>query len=222
MNEWTLIIPSGGTGTRMGADRPKQYLEIEQKPIIIHTLLALDVLFHQPRFIVSMETSWMEYLQHHLNLENLAARCTLVQGGIERYHSVKNALPLVATRWVGVHDAVRPFVSAATVLRIKDALAHAEAVIPTVPLRDSLRKLTPNGSAFVPRSAFVAVQTPQCFHTKTLLEAYQKPFDPNITDDASLVESAGIPVQTVLGNDENLKITTPLDFVLAQQLLANR
>ncbi len=220
MNPWTLIVPSGGVGSRMGADRPKQYLEIQEKPILLHTLLALDRYFEEPKFIVSMDPLWRDYVQAHLRGFSLEKRCVLVDGGRERYDSVKNALALVDTPWTGVHDAVRPFVSRETVERIQAAIASNDGVVPVVPLRDSLRKSTLNGSQAVPRSEYLSVQTPQCFATEILRTAYQQAFDPSLTDDASLVERIGKKVGLIQGNDENIKITTPLDLMLAQHLIA--
>ncbi|MBM3164492.1 MAG: 2-C-methyl-D-erythritol 4-phosphate cytidylyltransferase [Bacteroidetes bacterium] len=222
MNPWTLIVPSGGIGSRMATERPKQYLEIGQQPIILHTLMALDLYFDSPQFIVALETPWMEFLTDHLAGLDLQHRCRLVEGGKERYNSVKNALQHVTTPLVGVHDAVRPFVSQETVNRIKTAITTNDAVIPVVPLRDSLRKRFSEASVAVQRSEFMSVQTPQCFRSKVLEKAYLLEFDASITDDASLVERDGIAIYSVQGNEENIKITTPLDFILAQHLISQR
>ena len=219
MNNWTLIVPAGGVGSRMGANRPKQYLEIAGKPILIYTLKALDQHFHQPKFILAMAVEWIEYLLPFLNEAGLTERCTLVAGGKERYDSVKNALTKVNTPWVGVHDAVRPFVSQETIERLCEHIKIHAAVIPVVGLKESLRKQTSIGTEAVDRSQYMNVQTPQCFHVPLLKSAYELPFNETVTDDASLVERMGVPIQTVLGNDENIKITTPVDLVLATHLI---
>ncbi len=219
MNNWTLIVPAGGVGSRMGANRPKQYLEIAGKPILIYTLKALDQHFHQPKFILAMAVEWIEYLLPFLNEAGLTERCTLVAGGKERYDSVKNALTKVNTPWVGVHDAVRPFVSQETIERLCEHIKNHAAVIPVVGLKESLRKQTSIGTEAVDRSQYMNVQTPQCFHVPLLKSAYELPFNETVTDDASLVERMGVPIQTVLGNDENIKITTPVDLVLATHLI---
>jgi|1048.fasta_scaffold05692_5 2-C-methyl-D-erythritol 4-phosphate cytidylyltransferase len=219
MNKWTLIVPAGGVGSRMGANRPKQYLEIAGKPLLIYTLKALDEHFHQPTFILAMAPEWVEYMLPFLNEAELTERCTIVSGGKERYDSVKNALTEVRTPWVGVHDAVRPFVSQETVERLNEGIAHHAAIIPVVGLKESLRKKTSLGTEAVDRSYFMNVQTPQCFHLEHLQRAYEIPFDETVTDDASLVERTGVTIHTVLGNDENIKITTPIDLLLAKQLV---
>lgn len=219
MNKWTLIVPAGGVGSRMGANRPKQYLEIEGKPILIYTLKALDQHFQQPKFIVSMAPEWMEYMLPFLQEAGLTERCQLVAGGKERYDSVKNALNEVSTPWVGVHDAVRPFVSRETIERLCEHIKNHAAVIPVAGLKESLRKRTPTGTEAVDRSQYVTVQTPQCFHVSLLKHAYELPFNETVTDDASLVERLGEEIYTVVGNDENIKITTPLDLMLATHLI---
>lgn len=219
MNKWTLIVPAGGVGSRMGANRPKQYLEIAGKPILIYTLKALDKHFQQPKFIVAMAPEWMEYMLPFLQEAGLTERCTLVAGGKERYDSVKNALNEVRTPWVGVHDAVRPFVSKETIERLCEHIKNHAAVIPVAGLKESLRKKTSTGTEAVDRSQYVNVQTPQCFHVSLLKRAYELPFNETVTDDASLVERLGEEIYTVDGNDENIKITTPLDLVLATHLI---
>jgi 2-C-methyl-D-erythritol 4-phosphate cytidylyltransferase len=203
----------------MGANRPKQYLEIEGKPILFYTLKALNQHFHQPKFILAMAPEWVEYMLPFLNEAGLTERCTLVAGGKERYDSVKNALNEVSTPWVGVHDAVRPFVSKETIERLCEHIKKYAAVIPVAGLKESLRKRTYPGTEAVDRSQYVNVQTPQCFHVSLLKRAYELPFNETVTDDASLVERLGEEIYTVVGNDENIKITTPLDLVLATHLI---
>jgi 2-C-methyl-D-erythritol 4-phosphate cytidylyltransferase len=166
-----------------------------------------------------MAAEWIEYLLPFLNEAGLTERCTLVAGGKERYDSVKNALTKANTPWVGVHDAVRPFVSQETIERLCEHIKIHAAVIPVVGLKESLRKQTSIGTEAVDRSQYMNVQTPQCFHVPLLKSAYELPFNETVTDDASLVERMGVPIQTVLGNDENIKITTPVDLVLATHLI---
>jgi len=221
MDEWTIIVPAGGVGTRMGAERPKQYLEIDGQPLLLYTLLALDKQFDHPRFIIALASAWKTYLLPFIVQSGLNDRCVFVEGGEERYHSVKNALSYVQTNYVAVHDAVRPFVSQGCITRLMDAIKVNEAVIPVVQLKESLRQIENDQTHAVDRSAFLSVQTPQCFHSPVLQRAYELGFDPTVTDDASLVERLGVKVETVLGNDENIKITTPLDFILAEQLIHN-
>jgi 2-C-methyl-D-erythritol 4-phosphate cytidylyltransferase len=120
---------------------------------------------------------------------------------------------------VGVHDAVRPFVSRETIERLCEHIKTHAAVIPVAGLKESLRKRTSTGTEAVDRSQYMNVQTPQCFHVSLLKSAYELPFNETVTDDASLVERLGEEICTVIGNDENIKITTPLDLVLATHLI---
>ena len=219
MNKWTFVIPSGGVGARMGADRPKQYLEINGMPLIMHTLKNIDSTFAKPFFVLSMDSAWIPFLEPYLHDAGLSERCRFVDSGQERYDSVKNTLSHIQTPWVGVHDAVRPFVSEGTSARITAALAQHKAVIPVMPIKESIRKWTAAGSEALDRSSFVTVQTPQCFQEDVIKNAYALPYDDSITDDASLVERSGTPVCCVEGNVENIKITHRMDLLLAQHLL---
>jgi 2-C-methyl-D-erythritol 4-phosphate cytidylyltransferase len=203
----------------MGSDRPKQYLELCEKPLLIHTLKALDQYFNQPKFIIAMDLSWEEYVLSYLIQEGLKDRCCIVSGGKERYDSVKNALERVDTTWVGVHDAVRPFVSMNTINHLMAGIVQYPAIIPVLPLKDSLRRLHPNHSEAMNREEFACVQTPQCFHVNVLKHAYALPLEETFTDDASLVEHSGVKIHCVSGNEENIKITSPIDLLLAEQLL---
>ncbi len=219
MSQWTIIVPAGGVGSRMGSDRPKQYLELCEKPLLIHTLKALDRYFNQPKFIIAMDLSWKEYVLSFLIQEGLKDQCCIVSGGKERYDSVKNALERVNTTWVGVHDAVRPFVSMNTINHLMAGIVQYPAIIPVLPLKDSLRRLHPNHTEAMKREEFACVQTPQCFHADVLKRAYALPLEETFTDDASLVEYSGIKIHCVSGNEENIKITSPIDLLLAEQLL---
>jgi 2-C-methyl-D-erythritol 4-phosphate cytidylyltransferase len=129
----------------MGANRPKQYLEIAGKPILFYTLRALNQYFHQPKFILAMAPEWAEYMLPFLIEAGIHERCTVVSGGKERYDSVKNALGHVETPWVAVHDAVRPFITKETVDRLGSTMDLHSAVIPVVDLKESLRKKTATG-----------------------------------------------------------------------------
>lgn len=222
MNPWTLIVPSGGIGSRMGAERPKQYLEINGQPILLHTLRVLDEYFDNPVFIVPVANEWRDYVQRTLENHPLGGKAVLVSGGKERYDSVKNALSSLNTPWVAVHDAVRPFVNRVTVERLKEALSNYQAAIPVLELKESIRKRTQECTLAANRSAFVSVQTPQCFHSEVLKAAYEQSFDEALTDDASVVERLGVSIHCVFGNEENIKITTPTELIVATHRLEHR
>lgn len=215
----TIIITAGGVGKRMGANQPKQFIELKGRPILFYTIekfLAFDstiqVILVLPKDHIS---TWTKLCAHH----KFNCDVTIVEGGKERFHSVKNGLKLVKGDIVGIHDAVRPFV-ADTV--INACFAHAKlngSAIPVIPPKESLRMLLKKDSKGVDRADYVLVQTPQVFSKDMIVIAYDNKYNNTFTDDASVVEAAGGIIHTVQGNDENIKITTPIDLKLATLLL---
>lgn len=212
----SVIITAGGIGKRMGGSVPKQFLLLAGKPVLIHTLERFNTLLPDAQFILSLPSDWQEYWQELATKYNLNAPHILANGGAERFHSVKNALALATGTTVFVHDAVRPFFSKATITRCQDALRENLAVVPVINIKETLRELIGLQSKTVDRTYFRLVQTPQCFHRDVLVKAYDQDYDPAFTDDASVVERAGTAVVLVEGNEENIKLTTPLDMQLAE------
>ncbi|MGY8927038.1 MAG: IspD/TarI family cytidylyltransferase, partial [Flavobacteriales bacterium] len=139
--------------------------------------------------------------------------------GEERYHSIKNALSYCYGDYVWIHDGVRPLVNEKTLNSCAKAIRKHDAVIPIIAVPDSLRRVQGSQSNAVPRSEYVFVQTPQCFKRDVILKAYNIPFSPEITDDASLVEQSGVEIKCVQGNLENIKITNKFDVKFAELYL---
>lgn len=214
-----VVIVAGGQGVRMGADRPKQFLEIGGKPILRHTIerfLAFDPSFE---VIVVLPSAQKEWWRDYCRQSGFLERYSIVSGGITRFHSVQNALRFVGDEGlVAVHDGVRPLVSRALLERIFAAAKKAPAVIPAVPVVESVRRVEEDASVPVSRDGLVLVQTPQVFAADVLKKAYDQPFSPSFTDDASVVEASGVRVHVVSGDRINLKITTPEDLQLAEGL----
>ncbi|MBR0222884.1 MAG: 2-C-methyl-D-erythritol 4-phosphate cytidylyltransferase [Bacteroidales bacterium] len=216
------VIVAGGQGVRMGADRPKQFLEIDGKPILRHTIErfldfdpAVELILVLP---AAQKAWWRDYCRDTGFLE----RYTMVSGGITRFHSVQNALKYVGDAGVvAVHDGVRPLIGRDLLARLFDAAEHCKAVIPVVPVVESVRRMEEEGEKSIPvcRDGLVLVQTPQLFAADVLKEAYRQAFSTAFTDDASVVEAAGVRVHAVAGNRLNLKITTPDDLQIARALM---
>lgn len=214
-----VVIVAGGQGVRMGADRPKQFLEIGGKPILRHTIerfLAFDPSFE---VIVVLPSAQKEWWRDYCRQSGFLERYSIVSGGITRFHSVQNALQYVGVQGlVAVHDGVRPLVSRPLLERIFAAAEEAPAVIPAVPVVESVRRVEEDASVPVNRDGLVLVQTPQVFAADVLKKAYDQPFSPSFTDDASVVEASGVRVHVVPGDRMNLKITTPEDLQFAEGL----
>ena len=219
------IIVAGGSGTRFGAQMPKQFLELGGKPILMRTIEAfvgnerdcsLDV-------IVTLPADQFELWQQLCERHSFSVPHHIVAGGDSRWHSVKNALDSIVDAAdvdvIAVHDGVRPLVTAALIKRALDTARLHGSAIPVVTLNDSVRQLDGETSHALNRSSLRAVQTPQVFEAGLLMDAYRQPFDALFTDDASVVERMGHSVALVEGDPQNLKITRPMDLALAEYLL---
>lgn len=203
----------------MGAPIPKQFLEINGAPILVHTLNVFHRFDPTIQLVVVMAKDWMDHWKGLLANFNTPEH-QLVEGGAERFHSVANGLALIQGEGVvGIHDAVRPLVSVDTLERCYEKAAAGESVIPVVPVTESLRFVDGDGNKAVERSSYRIVQTPQCFPLSTIRASFEQGYHPFFTDDASVAESAGFTITTVEGNTENIKITSPQDLVLAKSLL---
>ena len=215
------VIVAGGQGVRMGADRPKQFLEIAGKPILRHTIERFQAYDPKFDFILVLPDAQKEWWRNYCRQSGFLDRYTMVSGGITRFHSVQNALQYVKDDGiVAIHDGVRPLVSADLLQRLFGAMETYPAVIPAVSVVESVRKEEGEFSFPVSRDGLVLVQTPQLFDARSLKTAYQQAFSPAFTDDASVFEAAGGKVHIVPGDRINLKITTPDDLGLAAALLA--
>ena len=214
----TIIITAGGIGKRMGSSIPKQFLLLGGKPVLMHSIERFAFL-KDTQLLVTLPSDWWGHWQELCQQYKFNIPHILVEGGIERYDSIKNALTRATGDLIAVHDGVRPLVSATTIENCL-TLAHKNGTaVPVLPLKESIRKGTLEESTSQNRSNFYSVQTPQCFQRDVLLKAYQLPFSSDITDDASLVEKAGFPIFLTLGNEENIKITTPMDLKLGEVLV---
>ena len=218
------IIVAGGSGTRFGAQVPKQFLELGGKPILMRTIETFGE--HCDDIVVTLPADQIGQWLLMCEKYSFVVPHRVVVGGETRWHSVKNALDSIGDvgdrDLIAVHDGVRPLVSDSLILdAIEVALKYGNA-IPVVPLNDSVRQKGEKGdSRALDRSSLVAVQTPQVFKASVLMQAYQQPYDPKFTDDASVVESLGNLIKIIEGDPKNLKITRPMDLVVAEYLLNN-
>ena len=216
-----VVIVAGGSGIRMGGDLPKQYLELEGLPLIVHSLRKFRLFDPLMKVVLVMAPAHLEHWKTIHNAHKLDSEITVAHGGASRYDSVKNGLAHVADGMVvGIHDAVRPLVSQGTLERTYSSALRWGSGIPVIDLDDSLRMLDERGgSAPVDRSRVRRVQTPQVFQSTLIKQAYQRFTDPEFTDDASVYESEFGNLKLVEGNRENIKITTPTDLIMAESLI---
>ena len=210
------IIVAGGKGLRMGGDVPKQFLPIGGKPVLMHTIEAFREALDDVQIVLVLPAEQHDYWQKLCKDYNFRSPELIATGGETRFHSVKNGLALLPKddeAVVGVHDGVRPFVSRDTIQRCFSTAAEGKAVVPVVPVVETLRQILPDGTSITrPRNEFRLVQTPQTFPLALLKQAYKQPYSEVFTDDASVVEAMGKGITMVEGNRENIKLTTPADL----------
>ena len=218
-----VIIVAGGVGQRMGATMPKQFMVLGQEPILARTINLFSEALPKAELVVVLP-------EEHIALwRNLAARFDvaphkIAPGGRERFDSVKSGLAALSdeVETIAVHDAVRPLATKKLIRRLALAAEEAEAVIPVVAPHDSIRRVEGESSHIVDRSLLRMVQTPQFFQAKVLRKAYSQTFSPLFTDDASVVEAAGHKITLTEGEEQNIKITTPIDLTIAEAIIADR
>lgn len=230
MQSTGIIIVAGGNGRRAGGTLPKQFRFLGSMPVLARTINNFAKALPGSEIVVVLP-------EEHIGFwKNLAARFdvaahTVAAGGAERFDSVKNGLEALVSDpcLIAVQDGVRPLGSAELICRVAEAAAEHGAAIPVVEPVDSFRETDDeadaagNGSShIVDRRRLRVVQTPQVFRADILRRAYAAAFRAEFTDDASVVEAAGQPVRLVEGERENLKLTTPVDFVIAEALIAAR
>ncbi len=219
MNKYVIIV-AGGKGLRMEMDIPKQFLPLEGKLVLMHTIEAFYKYDVNLNIIVVLPLEQQEYWKEKCSEFNFFIKHQVVDGGEARFYSVKNALCLIPENaYVAVHDGVRPFVSQEVIARCYQEVVAQKAVIPVVDVVDTMRYVNGDVNKTVDRNAYKMVQTPQVFESNILLKAYKQDYVVSFTDDASVVESLGIPVFLTEGNRENIKITTPFDLKIAASLL---
>ena len=206
----------------MGTTIPKQFLELNSKPILLHTLEVFHLFNSKAQILLVLPEEYRQLWQQYIYKFNVNIPHTIINGGKERFFSVKNAIDSISAveeTIVAIHDGVRPLVTHKTIQNCIEAAINFNAAIPVIPVKESIRIVDNKSSKSIDRSKYRLVQTPQCFKLSVLKEAYQQTFSDLFTDDASVVENLGYNVTLVEGNDENIKITTPSDIKIAEALI---
>lgn len=230
MNRVGIVIVAGGSGSRMGSEIPKQFIVLNGKPILMHTINRFREALPQAEIVVVLPEkeipSWASLCETY----SFTTEHTVIPGGKTRFHSVKKGLGLLGeTDYIGVHDGVRPVISSEIIRTVLECAQKYGAAIPVTEITDSLREIKACASCedpiqfieskIVDRNRFRAVQTPQFFRSQILLKAYGQDYIPQFTDDASVVEAHGNTVTLCPGDYRNIKVTTPADLVIAELFL---
>lgn len=219
-----VVIVAGGTGTRMGGNLPKQFMLLNGQPILARTINNFAEALPEAEIVVVLPADYIDFWNDYARRFTVATHHTAA-GGAERFHSVANGIAALspACELIAIQDGVRPLATHECILRTVRHAAEKGSAIPVVRAVDSFREVAADGSSHpVDRSSLRIVQTPQVFRADLLRRAYNRPYEPEFTDDATVVEASGVPVELVEGEMLNLKITTHDDLAIAEALLARR
>jgi len=213
------VIVAGGSGKRMGADIPKQFLELAGKPVLMHTIERFKTFDDSIEIVTVLPENQLRHWTELQEKYSFTVPNTLVKGGKSRFFSVRNGLEFVEVPGlVAIHDGVRPLVTIDTIKRCFETAEKMGNAIPVIPPSDTLRMITETGNSPISRLNVRQVQTPQVFSTDLIKKAYLQDYLPEFTDDATVLEKTGVKINLVEGNRENIKITNPEDLIIARSL----
>ena len=214
------VMVAGGIGSRMNSALPKQFLQIKHKPIIYYTLKKFFEADENFEIILVLPKEYFELGQSIIAEDFNQKNIQLTEGGENRFQSVKNGLKLVSgDAIVFVHDAVRCLLSKELIIRCYETALQKGSAIPVVSAKDSIRMVTKNAHQAIDRDSIKLVQTPQAFLSTLIVPAFQVEYLPSFTDEASVLEHQGIGVHLVKGEENNIKITLPIDIHIAEKIL---
>jgi len=213
------IIVAGGSGIRMGGDIPKQFLLLKDKPVLWHSIKAFANAYNDIEIILVLPAAHVQRGEELLK-EFPSCSIQITIGGDTRFQSVKNGLKLVKEESVVfVHDAVRCLVTADLIHRCYEQAIEKNSAIPVIKSKDSLRMKHGQQTEPLDRNKVMLVQTPQTFQSKILLNAYEVEYNEKFTDEATVVENSGQKVSIIEGEEDNIKITNPIDLLMAEQIV---
>ncbi len=227
MEKYAVIV-AGGAGLRAGGEVPKQFQMLRGFPVVWWSVRAFYAEDPEVRIRLVLNPGFFDLwdiLYSELPEEEKKIKVEIICGGRNRLESVQNGILGInpargGETLIAVHDGARPMVTKELIARGWEAARKSGAAIPVVPMTDSIRQLTPEGSVALDRSQYVRVQTPQIFYGDLLKEAYSRELTHEMTDDASVVEAAGGKITLYPGDESNIKITNPLDFKIAEAILS--
>lgn len=224
MQKYAIIV-AGGTGTRMGSNTPKQFLLLNDKPILYYTLKVFLDAYEDIEIILVLPEEYTELGREIIDAYFDYSRIQITSGGETRFHSVKNGLALADKESIiFVHDAVRCMVTTDLIHRCYENAIKTGSAVPALRSKDSVRLLNEeeNDNEVLDRSKVVFVQTPQTFHSRILVPAFEIDYKERFTDEATVVEAFGLKISLVEGEENNIKITRPIDLFIAEKLLAEK
>ena len=222
MNKFAVIV-AAGSGIRMGGNMPKQFLLVNNKPVLYYTLQTFLNAFADIQIILVLPVDYTDMGQEIIDAYFDSDKIRLTAGGETRFQSVKNGLQLIeGDAIVFVHDGVRCLLTENLIHRCYTEAVNSGTAIPVVVSKDSVRIVSEDGNDAIDRNKVMLVQTPQTFHSKILLPAFQIDYKEKFTDEATVVEAYGLKVTLVEGEENNIKITKPIDLLIAEKIIGER
>ena len=224
MQKYAIIV-AGGTGSRMGSSTPKQFLLLNDKPILYYTLKVFLEAYEDVQIILVLPEEYTELGREIIDAYFDYSRIQITSGGETRFHSVKNGLALADKESIiFIHDAVRCLVTIDLIHRCFENALKTGSAVPALRSKDSVRLLNEeeNDNEVLDRSKVVFIQTPQTFHSRILIPAFEIDYKERFTDEATVVEAFGLKISLVEGEESNIKITRPIDLFIAEKLLAEK
>jgi len=214
------IIVAGGTGSRMGGSLPKQFMLLRDKPVLYYSIKTFLDAYDDLEIILVLPAAFTDIGEEIIDAYFDKEKIKIAIGGDTRFQSVKNGLKLVEEESIiFVHDAVRCLVSVSLVRRCYELAMQTGAAVPVIPSKDSVRILNDDGNGEVDRNKIRLVQTPQTFHSKILLPAFDIDYKDKFTDEATVVEAYGLRISLAEGEETNIKITRPIDLLIAEKVI---
>lgn len=214
------VLVAGGKGMRMGSALPKQFLPLNGKPILAHSVIAFMNAFPDIQIIIVLPPDQLSYARMILSALPDPIDAIIVSGGETRFHSVQNGLNAIDGQGiVFVHDGARPMITTDLIKRCYDQALEKGSAIPAIVVAESMRIIDGEDSSPVNRDLMRIIQTPQTFRTEVVIPAFEQPYNTAFTDEATVVEAAGIDIYLVEGEKSNIKVTTPEDMIVAEALM---
>ena len=221
MNKYAVLV-AGGSGSRMKSDVPKQFISLKNKPLLVYTIESFIKADADIKIILVLPKAHIETGKAIISQYFNENKIIITTGGDTRFHSVRNGLKQISDDGIVlVHDAVRSMVSVDLIRRSLVAAIEKKAVIPAIPSKDSVRILDGENNKSISRDIVMLVQTPQSFHSADLKKVFEMEYNDSFTDEASVMEAAGFQIHIIAGEANNIKITHPVDLIIAEKILDN-
>ena len=217
-----VIVVAGGSGTRIGSEIPKQFMKLEKKPILMHSICAFFNFDNSIKIIVVLPENKFDQWKKLCLEYDFDINHSIAAGGESRFHSVKNGLAKIEDPGlVAIHDAARPLIKTELIKACFESARRNGNAVPVIKPSDSIRLLKENKNTYINRDTLRIVQTPQVFHSEVLKKGFEQEYSELFTDEANVVENTGEIIHLVEGDPVNIKVTLPVDLLIAELLMKN-